>query len=235
MIARYHLRDRAASHGGWTLLAAAMLLWIGAVPATGQVAADAAASDPVAAAMRPTSPGRASELHKGLFLVASRSLMDPNFQETVILLVDHGADGTLGLVINRPTDIPFTEALPEVEALQKLKDTVYVGGPVARYLISLLVRADHSPADTVQVFDSVYFSHKLAALLHVLEKPQAGVTMRAYVGHAGWAAGQLDMEIQRGDWHLASADADAIFDTPAGQVWPTLIDRLDPHLLQARR
>jgi len=235
--ARYRLRDRAARGGGWAaMLAAAMWLWMGAVPAAaGPAAPDAVASDPVVAAMRPTSPGQASELHKGLFLVASRSLMDPNFQETVILLVDHGADGTRGLVINRPTDIPFTEALPEVDALRKLKDTVYVGGPVARYLISLLVRADHSPADTVQVFDSVYFSHKLAALLHLLEKPQPGVTMRAYVGHAGWAAGQLKMEIQRGDWHLAGADADAIFDTPAGQVWPTLIDRLDPHLLQARR
>jgi len=231
------LRDRAARGGGWaTALAAALLLWIGAVPAAaGQAASDAAVNAPVVAAMQPAGPGHRADLHKGLFLVASRSLMDPNFQETVILLVDHGADGTLGLVINRPTDIPFTEALPEIEALQKLKDTVYVGGPVARYMISLLVRADQSPEDTVQVFDSVYFSHKLAALLHLLEKPQARVTMRAYVGHAGWAAGQLDMEIQRGDWHLASADARSIFDTPAGQVWPTLIDRLDPHLLQARR
>jgi len=237
VIVHYLLRGRATSGGGWAaMLAAAMWLWIGAAPAAaGPAARDTAASDPVVAATRPTSTGRPAELHKGIFLVASRSLMDPNFQETVILLVDHGADGTRGLVINRPTDIPFTEALPEVDALRKLKDTVYVGGPVARYLISLLVRADQSPEDTVRVFDSVYFSHKLAALLHLLDKPQAAVTMRAYVGHAGWAAGQLAMEIQRGDWHLASADADAIFDAPPAQVWPTLIDRLDPHLLQTRR
>jgi len=103
VIARYRLRGRAARGGGWAaLLAAAMLLWIGAVPAV-------AASDPVAASMRPTITGPVGELHKGLFLVASRSLMDPNFQETVILLVDHGADGTRGLIVNRPTDIPFTD------------------------------------------------------------------------------------------------------------------------------
>jgi len=231
-MAQSRLRGRAATRGGWiAVLAAALCFWIGAVPAAAGEAAYATANDAVLAAARPATTG----LHKGLFLVASRSLIDPNFQETVILLVDHGADGTRGLIVNRPTDIPFTEALPEVEALRKLKDTVYVGGPVARYLVSLLVRADQPPEDTVQVFDSVYFSHKLAALLHLLERSRSGVTMRAYVGHAGWAAGQLDMEIQRGDWHIATADGDAIFDTPAGQVWPTLIDRLDPHLLQASR
>jgi putative transcriptional regulator len=225
-----------AAHGGARIAAfiAAVVLWIGAGPAAaGPVTADGAAHDAVAAAKRLAIPSTEADVHKGLFLVASRSLSDPNFQATVILVVDHGPDGTRGLVVNRPTDIPFTEAMPEVEALRKLKDTLYVGGPVARYLVSLLVRADDPPEDTVQVFDSVYFSHKLAALLHLLDKRQAGVFMRAYVGHAGWAPGQLDMEIQRGDWHLATADATTIFDTPAGQVWPTLIDRLDPHLLQA--
>jgi putative transcriptional regulator len=236
-MAAHRLRGGVPRRGEWiVVLAAAMLLWIGAWPAAaGPAATGATASDPVGAVMRPAVPGRGADLHKGLFLVASRSLIDPNFQETVILLVDHGADGTRGLIINRPTDIPFAEALPEVEALHKLKDTVYVGGPVARYLISLLVRADQPPDDTLEVFDAVYFSHKLGALLHLLDRPRAGVSMRAYVGHAGWAARQLDREIQRGDWHLARADADAIFDTPPGQVWPTLIDRLDPHLLQARR
>jgi putative transcriptional regulator len=212
--------------------AAVILLLIGALPATaGQGTTWSAVSDPATAALR----GRAADLHKGVFLVANRDLADPNFRAAVILIVDHGADGTRGLVVNRPTDIPFAAALPEVEALQKLKDTVYVGGPVARYLVSLLVRADRPPADTVQVFDSVYFSHKLSALLHLLEGTRTGVTLRAYVGHAGWAPGQLAVELDRGDWHITGADAAAIFDSVAEQVWPTLIDRLEPRVLQARR
>lgn len=225
------LPGRAARGGGWcAALLAALLLWAGAGPAAAGPGADPARAD-----LRPTLPDRASELRKGLFLVASRRLADPNFRATVILIVDHGAEGSRGLIINRPTDIPFAEALPEVESLKKLTDRIYVGGPVARYLVSLLVRADPPPEDTLQVFDSVYFSHHLAALLHLLERPRAGVAMRAYVGHAGWKPGQLAAEIQRGDWHIATADAGAIFNSAAEQVWPALIDRLDPHLLQAQR
>ncbi|MGD2063380.1 MAG: YqgE/AlgH family protein [Nitrospirota bacterium] len=210
--------------------AMAIVLLIGALPATaGHGTTRAVANNPAAAAVR----DRAAKVDKGVFLVANRDLADPNFRETVILIVDHGADGTRGLIVNRPTDIPFADALPEVEALQKLKDTVYVGGPVARYLVSLLVRSDQPPEDTVPVFDSVYFSHKLSALLYLLERSQPNATMRAYVGHAGWAPGQLSMELNRGDWHIATADAATIFDSDAEQVWPTLIERLEPRVLQA--
>jgi putative transcriptional regulator len=218
-------------HTGWrAAFATAVLLLIACLPArAGQETTGSVVSAPATAALR----GRAASVHKGVFLVANRDLADPNFHEAVVLIVDHGADGTRGLVVNRPTDIPFADTLPEIEALQRLKDTVYVGGPVARYLVSLLVRADQPPEDTVQVFDSVYFSHKLSALLYLLEKPQGGATMRAYVGHAGWAPGQLAMELDRGDWHITRADAATIFDTAAEQVWPTLIERLEPHVLQA--
>jgi putative transcriptional regulator len=234
-MAPHGLPHRAARRGGWgAALAAAIMFLIGAVPVhAGQAPTGTLASNPATAAFRPALRGRVADVHKGVFLVANRDLADPNFRETVILIVDHGAEGTRGLIVNRPTDIPFADALPDVEALQRLKDTVYVGGPVARYLVSLLVRADDPPEDTVQVFDSVYFSHKLSALLHLLEGSRGGVTMRAYVGHTGWGPGQLAMELDRGDWHIARADAAAIFDTKPAQIWPTLIDRLEPHLLQA--
>ena len=71
-----------------------------------------------------------SSVEKGVFLVASPSLNDPNFRETVVLILEHGAQGTLGLILNRATSMLLSEALPEVSALKGTTHRLFAGGPV---------------------------------------------------------------------------------------------------------
>src|SRR5262245_59805523 len=110
----------------------------------------------------PDQPGAApTRPARGRFLVANRSLRDPTFVETVVLLVDYDDNCALGVVVNRPTDVPLSAALPEVEELNKRKDTVFLGGPVARDRMVLLLRAQDAPAQSVLVFDTVYATGSL--------------------------------------------------------------------------
>ena len=153
----------------------------------------------------------AGRLARGRFLVANRSLSDPTFSETVVLLVDYDDNGALGVVVNRPTDVPLDAALPEVEELRKRKDIVFLGGPVARDRMVLLLRTTATPPQSVLVFDKVYATGSLKALRHTIGH---GESMRAYAGYAGWGAGQLDAEVARGDWLIGPADSKAIFDDP---------------------
>jgi putative transcriptional regulator len=164
-------------------------------------------------------------LGKGKFLVASRELNDPNFAESVILLLDYNENGALGVIINRPTDIALTELLPEVKALQKRKDIVYIGGPIARHMVMLLTQTPKPPQDAQKVFADIYLLSQQSELDRVLQSDGKRTRLRAYVGYAGWAAGQLDMEVARGSWLIVPAEAALIFDKAPAHVWPELIRR----------
>lgn len=178
----------------------------------------------------PARAAATARLRVGSFLVASRALADPNFREAVILLVDYRATGAIGLIINRPTKIPFAEAIPEIDSLKRLGIHLYLGGPVARYRVGLLVRSPTPlPADHAQhLFGDLYLSTRLATLLALVKEVPPGVSLHAYAGHAGWAPGQLEAEVRRGGWHVIDGDAATCFDPDPAAVWPTLIERLEP-------
>ena len=167
----------------------------------------------------------AAVLAKGKFLVASRHLNDPNFFHTVILLLDYNASGAMGLIINRPTELTLAAMLPQVEELQQRKDTIYVGGPVARHNIVLPIRSTEQPEESGRVFEDIYVSSSIGMLRQLIAKQSSGDKFHAYAGYAGWAPQQLDREVSRGDWYVLRADAKMVFDKPAADVWPELIRR----------
>ena len=165
------------------------------------------------------------KLAKGKFLVASHWLRDPNFSETVILLIDYNTNGAMGVIINRPTEETLSEYFPEFEALNARPDPVYFGGPVARNRMLLLIHSGSDLEDSGRVIDDIYVSMSMRALQQLVDDTQPDPRFRPYVGHAGWAPGQLDAEVSRGDWHIIRADADTIFETPPEDIWPALIRR----------
>jgi putative transcriptional regulator len=166
-----------------------------------------------------------AELATGRFLVASRHLFDPNFSETVVLLTEYTSEGAMGVVINRPTEIQLSEVLPEIKELQQRKDLVYIGGPGARTAMLLLVRSNRRPEGAHPVFDDIYVSGSRTVLKQMTKSAAATSTFRAYAGYAGWAPGQLDQEVARGDWYILPADAATIFEKASDSVWPELIRR----------
>ncbi|HKP00340.1 MAG TPA: YqgE/AlgH family protein, partial [Nitrospiraceae bacterium] len=97
-----------------------------------------------------------SSVEKGVFLVASPLLIDPNFREAVVLIVEHGSGGTLGLIVNRSTRMPLSEALPDLTVLKGTRHRLFTGGPVEPTRLLLLVRLREPPTGFRSVFEGVY-------------------------------------------------------------------------------
>ena len=172
---------------------------------------------------------------KGTFLIAAPSLYDPNFRQTVVLLCEHNDKGSMGLVINRPTELVLTEALRQL-ALPDRDDVIYRGGPVQPDHILILIRSDQSPSSSHHVFGAVYLGADVPTLqllaarntgAHAPAAP-ADAAFRGYAGYAGWGAGQLDTELATDSWITMPADSKWIFDADPRTVWPELTRALGP-------
>lgn len=167
---------------------------------------------------------RKAPLKAGIFLVASPALGDPNFRQTVVLICIYEPEGTLGVVVNRPTDLLLSEALPAIPGLQGKPDVLFAGGPVQPNGLVLLFRVDQEPADTRKVLQGVYMGGNIDTLARILSQPKPNEAFRAYAGYAGWAPGQLEFEMAMGSWALVPADAASIFEKDPARLWDELID-----------
>ena len=174
----------------------------------------------------PDEPGTREQLAKGTFLVASRRLQDPNFKETVVLLVDYGVEGAMGLVINRPSAVRLATVFPDIKELKERKDTVYVGGPVSVNQMLMLIRSANVPEASQEITQDVYISSSWKVLERLIKRTAKGETFRLFAGYAGWAPNQLDLERSRGDWYVLNADAAAVFTQNPAELWPELIRRV---------
>ena len=207
----------------------ALLVGLGSVFWMGLVCGITVVNAPLAAQFNPfqlTAPspqGNPAGLARGKFLVAGRHLDDPNFSESVVLLLGYGPQGALGVIINRPTTVSLAEVLPDAVRAKPESGLVYMGGPVARTVMLVLLRSTHQSDDIEQVFEDVYFSGSPMVLQKKIDE-QGGI-FRMYSGHAGWGPGQLDNEVARGDWHIVTADKETIFNTPSEKIWPAFIQR----------
>lgn len=174
------------------------------------------------------------ELAKGKFLVASRTLTDPNFSETIVLLLAYGAEGAMGIIVNRRSDLRLSKVLPQIEELKARPDRLYWGGPVSPNNVLLLIRTRTPPADALAVLADLAVSSSLTVLKHELTRKGRG-RFRAYAGYAGWGPGQLEAEIGHGDWHVTSAHVDAVFDKAPETLWHKLIPHVEGKWVRAPR
>jgi putative transcriptional regulator len=164
---------------------------------------------------------------KGVLLVASPSLEDPNFRQAVVLIVEHGPGGTLGLVLNRSTRVLLSEVLPEVTVLKGTSYRIFSGGPVAQDRLLLLFRLlKEPPAGARSVFDGVYVGGTPRVLERLITQANPTETFRAFAGSAGWAPRQLEAELIVGAWGVLPADSFSIFDQDPNKLWLDCIGRL---------
>jgi putative transcriptional regulator len=161
-----------------------------------------------------------TRLRPGVFLYASPDLHSPPFTQSVILLVRHQAEGSLGLIINRPTPTPVGEAFPRVPPLRDLDLALYLGGPVQPEAMLALVRSARPVREGLRVLPDVYFCTDLDQVEEAARKPDAAHRLRVYAGYSGWGPGQLAGELRRGSWVVAPADARSVFTADPAALWP---------------
>jgi putative transcriptional regulator len=158
--------------------------------------------------------------------VASPSLDDPNFRQAVVLVVEHGPEGTVGLILNRPTNVLLSKALPEIGALKGTSYRLFAGGPVEPTRFLLLFRLKEPPADARSVFDGVYLGRTPKILERIITQAKPTETFRAFAGFAAWAPRQLDAEMRLGAWAILPPDSFNIFDKDPATLWQDSISRL---------
>ena len=155
-----------------------------------------------------------------MLLVARDNLRDSNFKDSVVLVMNNIGPAPAGVILNRPTTIPVSKLFADLGALARIDDKVYFGGPVEIGAVLFLFRADAPPDDATRVIEGVYLSTSADLLRKLLSRDQPMEGLRVFTGYSGWAPGQLEDEIARGDWTLAPAEADAIFARKSEHPWP---------------
>src|SRR6266700_5385342 len=169
-----------------------------------------------------SSPASGAETKplNAILIVARDDMPDSNFADSIVLVMNNLGPGPVGIIINRPTKFPVSEVFPNLKRLAQLHDKVYFGGPVELESVWFLFRAATQPEHAIQACEGVYLSADRKLLFHLLwrDKPMDG--LRIFIGHSGWAPGQLEAEIARGDWSLERAKSDTIFNGKSEHPWP---------------
>ena len=156
-----------------------------------------------------------------MLIVARGGLPDSNFADSIVLVMNNLGAGPVGIIINRPLPIPVSRLFPDIERLARVRDKVYFGGPIDFGSVWFLFRAATPPEHAIQACDGVYLSADRELLLQLLGRDKPMDSLRIFLGHAGWAPGQLEAEIERHDWTSKRAEMDAIFSGKSEHPWPS--------------
>jgi len=154
-------------------------------------------------------------------LLIAQSDLDPDFADSVVLVMNNLGPAPVGVILNRPTQLAVSKLFPNLKRLAKLPDKVYFGGPVESGSLWFLFRAPTAPRDAVQVLDGLYLSSDRALLLQLMEREKPLEGLRIFIGYSGWGPGQLEAEIASGAWKLQHAESDTIFSGQPEHPWPS--------------
>ncbi|MGO4882174.1 MAG: YqgE/AlgH family protein [Bryobacteraceae bacterium] len=178
---------------------------------------------------------RPEDLAAGKLLVASPDLPDPNFAQTVVLLVEYDDDGVVGLILNRRSKVPISRVLEELAGAKNRADPVYAGGPVGRTDVMALVRGRRAPGGAKRVVGDVF----LVSSKEDMEKTFAGATdadtVHVYLGYSGWTMAQLQHELDLGAWYIFAGNAKAVFEQDPDALWQRLIRETELRIAFNRR
>ena len=166
------------------------------------------------------------ESFAGKLLVASPSLIDPNFARTVVLLIEHTPTGAVGIVLNRPTDAGLLDHLPAWWSSAANPQVVFIGGPVGDGGGVGLARGDGAPP--LEGWPEVLGVQ--AVDLEVEPSPESNLEARVFMGYSGWGGGQLEAELDTGSWYVVPADANDPFTAMPDQLWSLVLERSGGHL-----
>jgi putative transcriptional regulator len=159
---------------------------------------------------------------RGQLLVASPALVDPNFHRTVVLVLEHGEEGALGVVLNRPSSAEVAEAAPALAGLVDEDARVHVGGPVEPSAVLVLTELAGPTEAAVVVFDGVGL---LAGEGDPNDWAAVAGQARVFAGYAGWAPGQLETELAEEAWIVEAAEAGDVFAAAPEELWADVLRR----------
>jgi putative transcriptional regulator len=163
----------------------------------------------------------AMESLRGHLLIAGPSLLDPNFRRAVVLVGEHGEEGAMGVVLNRPSETDVEDAVPPLAELSGVDGLVYVGGPVRPEAVVVLGDFNEPARAGALVLGSIGFLPAELGTDAIGELTRA----RVFAGYAGWGSGQLESELEEGSWIVAPALPEDVFTDDPDQLWSDVLRR----------
>ncbi len=173
----------------------------------------------------------------GNFLVSEIALMDPNFRQTVVLMVSHDDNGAFGLVVNRPSPFTLGDVIDGMEDCAARSIPVFIGGPVQQEILFLL----HAPfpghpsdEDAARPAEGVVSEPATLALVDYLKNDWSSIPaedrpdVRVYAGYSGWGPGQLEGELKSEAWVVIKATRELVFRPDAAGAWEEAFARKGP-------
>ena len=170
--------------------------------------------------------GTETELAAPTFLIAVPQLSDPNFARAVVLILEHGDQGSMGLVVNRTSSLPMG-AFCASQGMDYQGDPgalVYQGGPVQTDRAFVLHSQQQAGPETEEIWGGVCLSYSLESLRVLVDEPPE--RLRMYLGYAGWGPGQLADEISGGGWLLSCPTSQVLFNTEPENMWEAALAEL---------
>ncbi|HEY4428612.1 MAG TPA: YqgE/AlgH family protein [Solirubrobacteraceae bacterium] len=158
----------------------------------------------------------------GHLLLASPSLRDPNFTRTVVLIGVHNDEGAMGVVLNRPSTVTVREAVPQLEPAVDELEPVYVGGPVQPTSVVCLAEFVEPSLAELLVLGRIGFPAPDTGIEELTENT---ARRRVFAGYAGWGDGQLDAEVEDGDWIAQPALPEDVFSDAPEDLWSSVLTR----------
>ena len=166
----------------------------------------------------------------GVLLVATPALVDPNFQRSVVLVLDHDENGALGVVLDRPSPVPVGDVLSDWAEHVAKPGVLFHGGPVSTdsaLAVALLPPgAEEEPLGFRRLFEDTGSAVGIVDLDTPAQLLGAAVSgMRIFAGYAGWGESQLDAEIEEGSWYVVPASATDPFTADPQRLWGQVLRR----------
>ena len=166
---------------------------------------------------------------RGQLLIAAPHLKDPNFYKSVVLIVEHGDQGAMGLVINRPSSVLVSHALSKHFELPDTGDLVFCGGPVEPLALFVLHNSEDLGGSDPSVISGLYIGSSGEVFEEVVRRGAESLPdlkFRVFSGCAGWAPEQLEGEIQRGDWYLHPACRETIYHEDPYLIYDLMLQKV---------
>lgn len=160
----------------------------------------------------------------GILLISDPFLKDPNFMRTVVLLCEHNAEGTFGLVINRTLSAKLGDLIHDLTAVSL---PVYYGGPVQTDTLHFIHQLPHLIPGSQEIAKGIYWGGDFSLLSTMLKNKSIDTSkIRFYLGYSGWGDGQLDEEMKEKSWLTVTGNKTLVFHTDANAIWKDALKQM---------
>lgn len=165
------------------------------------------------------------EIEKGSLLIATPTVTDELYKQSVVLICEYTSYGSFGLILNKPYEMETKHQATEMDEILHLKDSLRIGGSMQQNQLMLLHASNKHRDQTLKVADGVYLGGDFPFLQELI-KEEPDLSLLICFGYTGWTAGELEKQFADGLWYIYPASKSLIFDIPPDKLWKETLNSM---------